>query len=59
MIRILNVPMSGEALRARIAANLATQQSPELAAVHVVHGPDDFTAAMPTFVTAFIEAATC
>jgi 8-oxo-dGTP pyrophosphatase MutT (NUDIX family) len=58
MIRILNVPMSGEALREKIEANLARQPSPELAAVHVVHGPGDFTPAMPAFVTAFIEAAT-
>jgi hypothetical protein len=56
MIRILNVPMSGEALRARIESNLAIQPSPELAAVHVVRGPADFSAAMPRFVTAFIEA---
>jgi hypothetical protein len=56
MIRILNVAMSGEALRARIEANLATHQSPELSAIHLVRGPADFTPAMPRFVTAFIEA---
>lgn len=59
MIRILDVPMAAEALRVKIEANLATQQSPELAAIHVVRGPDDFAPAMPGFVTAFIEAATC
>jgi 8-oxo-dGTP pyrophosphatase MutT (NUDIX family) len=57
MIRILDVPMSGEALRARIEASLATQAAPELARVHVVRSADDFTPAMPAFVTAFIEAA--
>jgi 8-oxo-dGTP pyrophosphatase MutT (NUDIX family) len=56
MIRVLNVEMPGEALRAKIEANLATHQSPELAAIHLVRGPADFRPAMPSFVTAFIEA---
>ena len=30
--------------------------SPELAAIHLVRGTGDLTAAMPRFVTAFIEA---
>ena len=46
---------SGEALRARIEANLARQHQPELAAIHLVRGRGDLTAAMPRFVTAFIE----
>jgi 8-oxo-dGTP pyrophosphatase MutT (NUDIX family) len=56
LIRILNVDVPGEALRARIEANLAKHVSPELAAIHLVRGPADFTPAMPRFVTAFIEA---
>jgi hypothetical protein len=56
IIRILNVDMPGEALRAKIEANLATHQSPELSAIHLVRGPADFTPAMPRFVTAFVEA---
>ena len=56
IIRILNVDMPGEALRAKIEANLAAQRSPELAAVHLVRGPCDLSPAMPRFVTAFIEA---
>jgi 8-oxo-dGTP pyrophosphatase MutT (NUDIX family) len=56
MIRILNVDHPGEALRARIKANLARQAQPELSAIHLVRGVSDFTAAMPPFVTAFIEA---
>jgi 8-oxo-dGTP pyrophosphatase MutT (NUDIX family) len=56
MIRLLNVDMGGEALRARINANLARQHHPELSAVHLVHSRADFTAAMPRFVTAFLEA---
>jgi 8-oxo-dGTP pyrophosphatase MutT (NUDIX family) len=55
-IRILNVDMPGEALRAKIEANLATHQTPELAAIHLVRGPVDFTPTMPRFVTAFIKA---
>jgi hypothetical protein len=56
MIRILDVDMTGEELCARINAALARQQQPELSAMHPVRGPSDFTAAMPSFVTAFIEA---
>ena len=56
MIRILDVDMTGEALRARIEANLARQHQPELAAIHLVRAMRDLTAAMPRFVTAFIEA---
>ena len=55
MIRLLNVGVSGEALRARIEANLARQLHPELSAVHLVRRRGDFTAAMPRFVTAFLE----
>jgi 8-oxo-dGTP pyrophosphatase MutT (NUDIX family) len=55
-IRMLNVSVPAEALRARIEANLATHVSPELAAIHLVRGSADFRPAMPRFVTAFIEA---
>jgi 8-oxo-dGTP pyrophosphatase MutT (NUDIX family) len=56
MIKMLHVDLPGEALRARITANLARQHQPELAAIHLVRDTCDFTAAMPRFVTAFIEA---
>jgi 8-oxo-dGTP pyrophosphatase MutT (NUDIX family) len=56
MIRILDVDISGEALRARIETNLARQDQPELSAIHLVRDANDLTAAMPRFVTAFIEA---
>ena len=56
LIRILRVDMPGEALRDRIEANLAAQQHPELSAIHLVRERSDLTAAMPGFVTAFIEA---
>jgi len=56
IIRVLNVDMRGERLRARIEKNLAQQSQPELSAIHLVRGVSDFTAAMPHFVTAFLEA---
>ena len=55
MIRLLDVDLPGEALRARIEANLARQHQPELTAIHLVRRISDLTAAMPVFVTAFIE----
>src|SRR5437879_4899113 len=54
MIRLLNVEVSGEALRARIEANLAGQDRPELSAIHLVHAASDLTAATPRYVAAFI-----
>jgi 8-oxo-dGTP pyrophosphatase MutT (NUDIX family) len=56
MIRILDVDLTGEALRARIEANLARQSQPELSAIHLVRERGDLTTAMPSFVTAFIES---
>jgi 8-oxo-dGTP pyrophosphatase MutT (NUDIX family) len=56
MIRVLNVDVTGEALRVAIEANLARQDQPELSAIHLVREASDLTAAMPRFVTAFIEA---
>jgi 8-oxo-dGTP pyrophosphatase MutT (NUDIX family) len=56
MIRILHVDLSGDALRAKIEANLARQSLPELSAIHLVRDTRDLTAAMPSFVTAFLEA---
>jgi 8-oxo-dGTP pyrophosphatase MutT (NUDIX family) len=55
IIRILDIDAPGEDTRARIEANLARQNQPELAAIHLVRGTRDITAAMPRFVTAFIE----
>src|SRR6195256_205331 len=54
MIRMLHVDMPGEALRARIEANLAGQPSPELCAIHLVRERGDITAAMPHFVAAYL-----
>ncbi|MBR1125383.1 NUDIX hydrolase [Bradyrhizobium lablabi] len=55
MIRILQSDLSGEELRGVIEANLARQASPELCAIHLVRKRNDITAAMPRFVTAFLE----
>jgi len=55
MIRMLDVDLTGEELRARIEANLARQRQPELSAIHLVRETSDLTASMPRFVTAFIE----
>jgi hypothetical protein len=55
MIKILNVDLTGKALRARIEANLARQSEPELAAIHLVRATSELTAAMPRFVSAFLE----
>ena len=38
MMRMLHVDMPGEALRARIEANLARQRQPELVGIHLVRG---------------------
>jgi len=56
MMRILHADTSGEAMRARIEANLAAQDHPELSRIHLVRGISDLTATMPRFITAFIEA---
>ena len=55
IIRILDVGVSGEALRARVEANLARQSQPELSAIHLVREKGDVTVAMPGFVIAFLE----
>jgi 8-oxo-dGTP pyrophosphatase MutT (NUDIX family) len=56
MIRTLDVDLPGEALRAKIEANLARQSAPELSAIHLVRKRSDLTGAMPRFVTAWLEA---
>jgi 8-oxo-dGTP pyrophosphatase MutT (NUDIX family) len=55
IIRMLTVDMPGEALKARIEANLARQAHPELSAIHLVRATSDLSASMPRFVTAFLE----
>lgn len=57
MIRLLEVDMSGAALRARIAASIAGQDAAELADVRLVRDTRDVTPAMPAFVRAYIARA--
>jgi 8-oxo-dGTP pyrophosphatase MutT (NUDIX family) len=54
MMRTLHVDAPGEAVKARIEANLARQDHPELAAIHLVRAASDLTADMPPFVAAFV-----
>lgn len=56
MMRVLCSELTGDALQASIKANIAAQAEPELSDVHLVRSPADFTAAMPVFVTAFLDA---
>jgi 8-oxo-dGTP pyrophosphatase MutT (NUDIX family) len=55
LMRTLQLQMPGEEVRARIEANLAKQEHPELAAIHLVRSRSDLTSTMPRFVTAFLE----
>lgn len=54
-VKVLRSVESAEALRARMLAHLAQEQEPELADIRIVRGRRDFAAAMPRFVTAFLE----
>jgi 8-oxo-dGTP pyrophosphatase MutT (NUDIX family) len=56
ILRILDVDAPGQALKARIEANLARQEHPELSGIHLVRTRADFRASMPRFVTAFLES---
>jgi 8-oxo-dGTP pyrophosphatase MutT (NUDIX family) len=55
LMRTLQLDLPGEEVRAKIEANLAKQDHPELAAIHLVRSRSDFTSTMPVFVTAFLE----
>ncbi|GLH82345.1 hypothetical protein SSBR45G_72540 [Bradyrhizobium sp. SSBR45G] len=55
LMRVLDAAETGEVLQRRIEANLAAQDEPELAGVRLVRSRGDLTAAMPRFVTAFLE----
>jgi 8-oxo-dGTP pyrophosphatase MutT (NUDIX family) len=55
LIRILDVAMPADRLRARIEGNLSRQKQPELSAIHLVRARADISSAMPPFVVAFIE----
>ncbi len=54
-MKILNAPVPAAELRARILEYLAREKQPELAGIHVAHGPGDLDPRMPPFVTAFLS----
>jgi hypothetical protein len=56
LIKVLDVDLTGEQLRARIGVHLARQQQPELCAIHLVRDISDITAAMPRYIPTFVEA---
>ena len=56
LMRILDVDLPGETLRARIETSLAMQAEPELSAIHLARSVTDLTSNMPAYVTAFLEA---
>lgn len=53
-VKVLKSSAGAEALRARVLDHLAQEKQPELADIRIVRGQDDFDAAMPRFVTAFL-----
>ncbi|MBV8536685.1 MAG: NUDIX hydrolase [Alphaproteobacteria bacterium] len=55
MMRTLHVDATGDAVKAKIEANLARQAHAELSAIHLVRSISDLTADMPRFVIAFVE----
>jgi 8-oxo-dGTP pyrophosphatase MutT (NUDIX family) len=55
-IKTLRSALTGEELRARMLAHLASEQQPELSNIHIVRSPKDYAPAMPPFVTAFLDA---
>lgn len=53
-IKIMRSPLAAEPLRARILENLARQQQPELADIHIARGSGDFAPTMRGFVKVFL-----
>jgi len=54
-VKVLRAAEPAAALRARILAFLAREQTPELAGVRIVRGPADLEARMPPFVPKFFH----
>jgi len=53
--RVFHSRESGEALRQRVGAHIEGDPEGELAAVHLVRGPADITAAVPKYAEAFLR----
>lgn len=56
LMRGLQSDLDGEALRRRIEGNLAKQETPELAAIHLMRRQGDITTAVPPYMAAFLAA---
>lgn len=55
-VKTLRSAHPAEELRARMLAHFASEQKPELSDIHIVRGRNDYTPAMPPFVTAWLDA---
>jgi 8-oxo-dGTP pyrophosphatase MutT (NUDIX family) len=55
VMRVLQSHHDADALNRAIAATLAGQKEPELAAIHLVRGMDDLTPAMPPYIHAYLR----
>jgi NUDIX domain len=55
-IKTLRSALTAHELRARMLVHLASEQQPELSNIHIVRSPKDYAPAMPSFVTAFLDA---
>lgn len=54
-IKLMRARQDAESLRARILTHLSRERQPELADIRIVRGQKDFDAAMPRYVTAFLN----
>jgi len=54
-IKTLRSAFTTDELRARMLAHLASERQPELSEIHIVRGAQDYVAAMPPFVTSFLD----
>ena len=55
LMKTLRSAEPAEALRGRILANLARQETPELADMRIVRGPADLDPMMPSFIAAYLS----
>ena len=56
LMKIVQAREDAESLRERIRTNIARQQAPELADIHIVRSLDDLDPRMPAYVQAYLSA---
>jgi 8-oxo-dGTP pyrophosphatase MutT (NUDIX family) len=56
LLKRLTARQDAGELRARIMRHIGSEERPELVDIHILRGPTDFDARMPSFVTLFLEA---